>query len=767
MIRNDVARASAQAALFDDVPVPVWVCSTDGADAAGNRAWQQYTGLLTAVGFLGLSSVVHPRDVDRVTKRWKEASANGVARAWRCRLRRSDGVFRWHEIRVAPVQHTGAEVVYWIAVCTDAQDDGRYEESYRRFADAVPHVVVITDRTGAAVYFNRRWSEFTGEDATLLRGEDWQNVIHVDDKPSFRAAWARALTSGEPFEWTARMRRFDGMSRWFLNRAMPMRDEDGVIGNWFQTSTDIDDRVRTSDRLRLVAEATTLMAAQLDEETTVQQLADVVAGVFADWCVVYVYHEQNIARPLAVSHDDATKLPLAREIFMNMPVAYDTTEPVLIGKIDETIFAEHPRLRALSEIGTSSLIAIPLGNDRQRLGLLLFGKAQKRRDFDENDLDLAKILGRRASIAIGNARLYERRDRVARTLQNAFLPEALPVVEGVGMAAYYEPGAEAEIGGDWYDAFTLEDGTIFFSIGDVAGHGLGAAVPMGKMRQAFRALTTIERDPSVLLRMADAILRREHPDVFVTAIAGMYLPRTRTLTYAAAGHPAPFVRPVRGPVARLPGGGVPLGLQDVIAFENVRVTLSAGDLLVLMTDGLLEARHDIAEGEARVEHALRDPAIAVVADPAALFRVLAGSTATRDDTAILTLRAGTPLGWTFDARDRATAQRVRKHFVEARRCAQIGEEQTLADEIVFGELLGNVARYTPGMVDVALTGEGDRSILELVDRGPGFAWNGTLPSDIFSEDGRGQFLVSALARPIMVRHIPGYGNHIRVELPCG
>ena len=105
-------------------------------------------------------------------------------------------------------------------------------------------------------------------------------------------------------------------------------------------------------------------------------------------------------------------------------------------------------------------------------------------------------VARRSALAIANAQLYAREHRVAEALQAASLPRRLPEIDGIALDAIYVPGrSEAQIGGDWYDAFALADGRIVVSIGDVAGSGLDAAVTMSSMRQIIRGIAQVHADP--------------------------------------------------------------------------------------------------------------------------------------------------------------------------------------------------------------------------------------------------------------------------------
>ena len=140
-------------------------------------------------------------------------------------------------------------------------------------------------------------------------------------------------------------------------------------------------------------------------------------------------------------------------------------------------------------------------------------------------------------------------------------------------AAYLAGPNEAVSGGDWFDAFALPDGRLAFSIGDVAGHGLPAASVVSEVQQAVRAAALGPNSPAGVLERANAALNVRADPVMVTTIFGTLDPATSTVTYAVAGHPAPVLAMPNFRAEVLPGGGIPLGISDVVGAENWTFTL--------------------------------------------------------------------------------------------------------------------------------------------------------------------------------------------------
>ena len=191
----------------------------------------------------------------------------------------------------------------------------------------------------------------------------------------------------------------------------------------------------------------------------------------------------------------------------------------------------------------------------------------------------------------------EAQQRLLASMQRLFTQQALPRVATLTMDAVYMPASvEAKIGGDWYDAIELPDGRVLFSIGDVAGHGVEAAVAMILVRQAIIASAVATTDPAEILRKANVALRLQNA-IMATAICGYIDPASMVVTYSIAGHPPPMMLGADGVVSMLPFGGVPLGIGEKLYNGTYTIQAEPGSRLVLYTDGVTECTRDVLAGE--------------------------------------------------------------------------------------------------------------------------------------------------------------------------
>jgi PAS domain S-box-containing protein len=366
-------------------------------------------------------------------------------------------------------------------------------------------------------------------------------------------------------------------------------------------------------------------------------------------------------------------------------------------------------------------------------------------------------------------RLYAREHRIVETLQAAFLPSFLPLLDGARFDAVYLPASrEASVGGDWYDAFVIGEGRIGICVGDVTGHGLDAASTMVRTRETVRAVAMLaENAPSNVLALAHRSLTARSGAELTTALFATFDAQTRRLAYACAGHPPPIL--VRGGTSvTLAGGGVPFGVLVEPDIEEHELVLEAGDMLAFYTDGLIEAERDVERGERQLLEALLAPNV----EAAAVVARLVGREL-RDDVALLLLHVGTSAapaqrGWSFRSDDAASAQPARASFLAYVIARGMPPEAANIAELVFGELVGNVVRHAPGPIEIDLNWADGRPQLQVRDRGPGFAPSvPALPADALSESGRGLFLVRAFAGEPQVTPRAGGGMEVRVELTTG
>ena len=380
------------------------------------------------------------------------------------------------------------------------------------------------------------------------------------------------------------------------------------------------------------------------------------------------------------------------------------------------------------------------------------------RPFEPDEITFLTTLGHQCAQAVERARLYAREHHAAETFQRALLPVAIPEVPGIAIHTVYRPGArEANVGGDWYDVFRLPSGNVVISVGDVAGRGLSAAVVMGELRQTIRTAALEHGDPAAVLRQASEALVLAHGrDAMATAIVALLDPVSSVLTYATAGHPAPVLAaPGADPVV-LPAAGVPLGYLSAAQAPSWSVSLPAGALLILYTDGLIEHRRDIAAGQEALVEAARREIEAPGDDPALgiLGRVL-GDGRSSDDVAIIALAVDREPLNRFELALPAEPESAAVIRQTVRRLAQVAaldHAPAAALAVAVGEAVNNAIehayRVAGGSVHVKGVRDDAAVHVTVTDTG---TWRPAPPSD---GGGHGLRLIEQLVDAVQIRPTP-------------
>ncbi|GAA2433490.1 SpoIIE family protein phosphatase [Streptomyces macrosporus] len=392
------------------------------------------------------------------------------------------------------------------------------------------------------------------------------------------------------------------------------------------------------ERLALLAEATTTLSATLDAEKMLDRLARLTVPRLADWMVVDLLTEEGEPARRRVVHHEEGEYVRREDLEGPMPrTAPDSSvpplgvlrgaPPVLVGPEE---YAEADSGFAVAQrdlfraTGVHSAAVAPLRAPRGVLGTLLLGRADRRRPFETAELALVEDIARRAALAMENAQLFERQRAVAETMQRHLLPH-LPEIRGLELAVRYVPAPHAsQVGGDWYDAFRLPDGTIALAVGDVVGHDLQAAAGMAQVRNMLRAFAWDHRQPpSVVVDRLDHALipLSEAPmaTMLFARLEGAGEPEGGPWQVRGtnAGHLPPLLVDRDGRTRYIDEAlGPLLGTGAATSRSDVVVPLPPLTTLVLYTDGLVEERRrSLDEGLDR----LRRHAAALVDRPLEVF----------------------------------------------------------------------------------------------------------------------------------------------------
>jgi serine phosphatase RsbU (regulator of sigma subunit) len=375
-----------------------------------------------------------------------------------------------------------------------------------------------------------------------------------------------------------------------------------------------------NESLRALPAALATLRRQLAAEELPLSIGDVdeLAAINADW-------QRTVALPI-VNHtakNPTATQRLGKQFIDRYRAVIDRLDAAIAARravLDAQGLAAVDRITGFVFIATLIVLLVALG----------FGLQQRR---------LQQRLEAESRNAAEATAAYETEKRISDTLQEAFMLKPLPTSPSVRLSAIYIPATEeTKVGGDWYDGVELDEGRVMFAIGDVAGHGLEAAVAMNRTRQAMLASALAGLEPAALLQRVNDELMREDARM-VTAVCGYADSRAFAFTYATAGHPPPILlEPGRAP-RLLDCGGVPLAVMAGAKYRSHTVQTVPGAMLVLYTDGAVEHSRDVLRGEQELLAAVAGSVGNTDADPADVIRdAIFKNRPVADDVAIVTLQ---------------------------------------------------------------------------------------------------------------------------------
>jgi PAS domain S-box-containing protein len=593
-------------------------------------------------------------------------------------------------------------------------------------------------------------------------------------------------------------------SVWSMSFA-PVRDAEGRMEGVLLTAHDVTEQHLARRRLVLLNDASVRIGSTLDLARTAQELADVAVPWFADFVTVDLLptieggedppqgppHGPVMLRRVACQSvlDGCPEAVVRRGAVAAYPAGSTAAECLAAGRpliehmtpeaLDEVERHTPQRAERMRRFGFHSVLAVPMRARGLTLGVATFSRHRQPKLFEQDDLLLGEEITARAAVCIDNARRYTRERSISLTLQSSLLPQGLPEQAALEVASRYLPaGSRAGVGGDWFDVIPLSGARVALVVGDVVGHGIQASATMGRLRTAVRTLADVDLPPDELLTHLDDLVNRlaagadstavTAGDIGATCLYAVYDPVSRHCTVARAGHPVPALVTPGGGVEFLDvPAGPPLGLGG-LPFESTELELAEGSLLVLYTNGLIEARgRDIDEGIDALSEVLRRPTGELEATCDALLRTMLTDHPS-DDVALLVARTHA-----LDASHVATWQvppdpvmvaDARKNA--SRQLSEWGlDEAAFVTELVVSELVTNAIRHARPPIELRLIH--DRTLICEVSDG-----SSTAPhlrrARTFDEGGRGLLLVAQLTQAWGTRQtVDGKIIWTEQELPAG
>jgi len=502
--------------------------------------------------------------------------------------------------RTAELQRTNEQLLLQIAERQAAQkalhsEHERLSITLRSIGDGV----IATDTEARVVLLNGAAEEMTRwtlKDALGRPIAEVFDIVNEQTREPVEIPVAKALQTGAVLELanhTVLIAR-DGTELSIADSCAPIKAQDGSITGAVLVFRDVTEQHR-SERLRdALNQINTAISSSLDVGAIMRAVVDEAAQALG--CAAAIVQSiRGGAWEVSHASENARALMGERFGFDEAPglgVAWGSDPRLLVAsELGEVLPA-----RLIDALDAESLISVPIVIRGELVAALGFVNLPSSPLLTATQLDFVRRLGSSLSLALENARLYEAERLISQTLQEALIciPQALP---GMDIGHHYRSATKAaKVGGDFYDVFQIQPGKVGIVMGDVAGHGLSAATLTLLVLNTTKALAHQGYSPGDVMRRANDIIMEETEEhVFVTIFFGVLDLDSGRLRYCSGGHPPAVMRRRDGELELLGATCPVVGAFTGLSVDELETHMATGDMLVLYTDGVTEARNPDGE----------------------------------------------------------------------------------------------------------------------------------------------------------------------------
>jgi formate hydrogenlyase transcriptional activator len=426
---TEALRASEESfrVTIASIPGLVNTMSPSGELEFANQRWLDYHGkTLEEMKGWETSDVIHPDDLPRAATAWKRSVETGQPFENEYRIRRADGVYRWFQGRSLPLRDSEGRIIRWYSLITDIDDRKRVEEALRAselnlrlVVDSIPGLVSTMNAAGEPQFFNRQLLEYFGRTPEELKSWAANDLVHPDDLLRVMADNAGPIEAGHPYDFEVRIRRADGVYRWFQVRNHPVRDTQGHVISWYTLLTDIDKRKQAEDRLQLLLDVTNQVVSNLQLRDLLRAISASVRRVMRCDLVGVFLPDSEGDRLQTFVLDFPESKGFIREEYCSMdeslgglvfrtgkPWTGNASDVLQLGLKDEPAIPE----------GLKTGCFLPLVSRNRVLGLLGLGRRDENA-FSQVDIGFLGQVASQIAIAVENALEYgqitEAKERLA------------------------------------------------------------------------------------------------------------------------------------------------------------------------------------------------------------------------------------------------------------------------------------------------------------------------------------------------------------------
>ena len=383
-----------------------------------------------------LRALIHPEDRPAMEAAVERALTTSSSYSAEYRVLPPGGGIRWVAARGRPVLAADGTLQGIAGITLDITEPRGVERAlresearFRNMADNAPVMLWVTDETGACLWLNRQWHEFTGHQQGEGLGLGWLNAVHPEDRERAEKAFLEAHASRLPFRVEYRIRSRTGEYRWAIDSASPRLGSAGELLGYIGSVVDIHERKRGEERLAFMSEASRLLSESLDYEATLSRATELAVPTLGDWCMLDILEENGGLKRVKVSCGNPALEALARDTVRFPPAitghpwhspsrALQEGRAILVedagDDYKQKVAFNSEHLAHMRAIGFESLMSVPLLARGRTLGVITFLAITPGRRFTQADLETAEDMARRAALAVDNGRLYREAQQAVR-----------------------------------------------------------------------------------------------------------------------------------------------------------------------------------------------------------------------------------------------------------------------------------------------------------------------------------------------------------------
>ncbi|MHB8841518.1 MAG: PAS domain S-box protein [Candidatus Aquicultor sp.] len=463
-------------------------------------------------------------------------------------------------------------------------------ENFREHFDSHPETVKHLVSMVKVADVNRATLDLYKATSKKELKENLRVVFSDESYETFKEETIALAEGATKFESEATNRTLTGKQRNVVLRLFIAPGHEKTWGKIFVSITDITERKRAEELSNALNNINSAISSTLDFDEIMQRVVIASAQALRADVAAIALHEDDhwVARYLYGAAVGQAGMQLSGEEIAYISRVLRGKKSLAIGNaLEDTSF--DPELAR--RYGIKSILAVPLWVKDEPVGVLRFVYHKTAITFTDAQLDFANKLSVSVSLAIENARLYAAERNIADTLQEALLTVPKQI-EGIDFGYLYRSATEtAKVGGDFYDLFELEHGRVGIVVGDVSGKGLEAATLTSLVKTTIKVYAYEDSSPaSVMAKTNEVVTRVSASSIFITVFFGILDTATGALMYCSAGHPPAILKRHSGETGFLTTSSPVIGAFHGLNYIDDRIVLEKGDIVVLYTDGVTEAR---------------------------------------------------------------------------------------------------------------------------------------------------------------------------------